>query len=116
MATLDVVREAGAVPANFLDVGGGAEQALVAQAMHIMLSDKKVKRLVVNIFGGILRCDEAALGLVRACREKGRTDLPVIARLLGTNAEEGRKILDQSELEVTFVEDLNGLAKALAAK
>lgn len=113
MATMDTVRQAGAAPANFLDVGGGADETKVAHAVRIMLSDAKVKRVLVNIFGGILRCDQAALGVVAACRETKRTDVPILARLLGTNAQEARSILETSGLPVTFVDDLAGVAQAL---
>ena len=107
MATLDVTTAAGAMPANFLDVGGGATIEKVASAVSIILSDRKVTRVLVNIFGGILRCD-----VVKAYREHG-INLPLVVRLLGTNAEEGRTIFAESGLPVTFADNLNDIAAAL---
>ena len=112
MATLDVTTAAGAMPANFLDVGGGATIEKVASAVSIILSDRKVTRVLVNIFGGILRCDVAASGVVKAYREHG-INLPLVVRLLGTNAEEGRTIFAESGLPVTFADNLNDIAAAL---
>jgi len=106
MATMDIVKSAGAEPANFLDVGGGAPLERVKEAFTIILEDPRVRRVFVNIFGGILRCDIAAEGIVQACREKGRRDLPIVVRMLGTNVEEGRRILSQSGLPVHFTETL----------
>ena len=112
MATLDVTNAAGAAPANFLDVGGGATDEKVANAVSIILSDPKVTRVLVNIFGGILRCDVAARGVVLAYREMG-SNLPLVVRLLGTNAEEGRSILQESGLQVTFANTLSEAAHAI---
>jgi succinyl-CoA synthetase beta subunit len=112
MATLDVTSAAGAAPANFLDVGGGASEEKVAQAVSIILSDPKVKRVLVNVFGGILRCDIAARGIVMAYQQKG-ADLPLIARMLGTNLEEGKTILRESGLNVTFTDTLTEAAAAI---
>jgi succinyl-CoA synthetase beta subunit len=112
MATLDVTSAAGAMPANFLDVGGGATDEKVASAVSIILSDPKVTRILVNIFGGILRCDVAANGVVKAYREHG-VNLPLVVRLLGTNAEEGCAIFADSGLPVTFADNLDDLAAAL---
>ena len=112
MATLDVANAAGAAPANFLDVGGGATDEKVANAVSIILSDPKVTRVLVNIFGGILRCDVAARGVVQAYRQMG-SDLPLVVRLLGTNAEEGRSILQESGLQVTFANTLSEAAHAI---
>ncbi len=109
MATMDVIRSTGANPANFLDVGGGASEEKVAQAVGIMLSDPGVKRVLVNIFGGILRCDVAARGIVRAFKEQGAS-LPIVARMLGTNVEEGKAILEDSGLGVTFSQSLAEVA------
>ena len=105
MATMDVIKSAGASPANFLDVGGGASDDKVAMAFGIMLSDPQVKRILVNVFGGILRCDIAARGIVKACRERG-ADLPILVRMLGTNVDEGKTILRESGLNVTFADSL----------
>ena len=112
MATLDVANAAGARPANFLDVGGGASDELVANAVDIILSDPKVTRILVNIFGGILRCDLAARGIVLAYQRKGST-LPLVVRLLGTNVEEGSNILKESGLPVTFTDSLAEAAQAI---
>lgn len=113
MATMDMVRSAGADPANFLDVGGTADEERVKQAFTIILEDARVKGALVNVFGGILRCDLVARGVVAACREKGATDFPIVARLLGTNMEEGRQILTGAGLRVTTVETLGEAAQAL---
>ncbi|PKB78143.1 MAG: succinate--CoA ligase subunit beta [SAR202 cluster bacterium Io17-Chloro-G9] len=101
MATMDVISIAGAAPANFLDVGGGASEEKVAGAVAIILSDPGVDRMLVNIFGGILRCDIAARGIVQAYKTTG-SSLPLAVRMLGTNVEEGKTILRESGLDVTF--------------
>ena len=103
---------AGASPANFLDVGGGASDEKVASAVEIILSDPKVRRVLVNIFGGILRCDIAARGVVQAYRNRGST-LPMVVRMMGTNVEEGKAILRDSGLPVTFAETLSEVAEAI---
>ena len=112
MATLDVTNAAGAAPANFLDVGGGADEEKVASAVSIILSDPKVNRVLVNIFGGILRCDIAARGIVLAFERQGAT-LPLIVRMLGTNVAEGKEILQASSLNVTFADTLTEAAAAI---
>ena len=112
MATLDVTNAAGAAPANFLDVGGGATDEKVAQAMEIILSDPKVRRVLVNVFGGILRCDVAARGIVLAYQRRN-SQLPLIVRMLGTNLEEGKSILAGSGLNVTFADTLTEAAEAI---
>jgi len=112
MATLDVTNAAGAAPANFLDVGGGATDEKVAQAVEIILSDPKVKRVLVNVFGGILRCDVAARGVVLAYQRRN-SNLPLVVRMLGTNLEEGKAILSESGLNVTFAETLTEAAQAI---
>ena len=112
MATLDVTNAAGAAPANFLDVGGGADEEKVASAVSIILSDPKVNRVLVNIFGGILRCDIAARGIVLAFERQGAT-LPLIVRMLGTNVVEGKEILQASSLNVTFADTLTEAAAAI---
>ena len=114
MATLDVASAAGAEPANFLDVGGGASEEKVATAVGIILSDPKVDRVLVNIFGGILRCDVAARGIVMAYEERKATQ-PLVVRMLGTNLEEGKEILAASDLNVTFTDTLTEAAAALSA-
>ena len=113
MATMDVIQEAGAAPANFLDVGGGADEEKVAAAMQIILSDPSVGRVLVNLFGGILRCDVAARGILMAAEAMPHAIRPMVVRMLGTNAEEGRAILGESSLEIRLVDDLNGAAEAI---
>ncbi len=113
MATLDVANAAGAAPANFLDVGGGATEEKVATAVGIILSDPKVDRVLVNIFGGILRCDVAARGIVMAYEEQQATQ-SLVVRMLGTNLVEGKEILAQSTLNVTFTDTLTEAAAALS--
>ena len=115
MATMDVVLSGGAKPANFLDIGGGADEDKVAQALNIVLSDKSVELVLVNIFGGILRCDVAARGFLMAAEGAPHAIRPMVVRMLGTNAGEGRRILSESSLDVTLVDDLSGAAAAIRA-
>ena len=115
MATMDVTFGVGAVPANFLDVGGSADEEKVSQALKIILSDESVNKVLVNIFGGILRCDVVARGVLMAAKEADREMPPMVVRMLGTNADEGRRLLDESTLEVIIVDDLNQAADALKA-
>ena len=110
MATLDVIKLHGGEPANFLDVGGGTTSAKVAEAFKLILSDHKVKVLLVNIFGGIVRCNLIAEGIITAVQDVGVT-IPVIVRLEGTNAEEGRALLEASGLALTTASDLDDAAK-----
>ena len=105
MATMDVIKLAGSEPANFLDVGGGATKETVAAGFRILLKDKHVKGIFINIFGGIVRCERIAYGVIEAAKEVGIT-LPVVVRLQGTNAEEGRKLLLESGLKVDVATDL----------
>ena len=112
MATLDVTTAAGAAPANFLDVGGGATPEKVASAVKIILSDPKVRRVLINIFGGILRCDIAGEGIVLAYEET-RATTPLVVRMLGTNVVEGKEILKMSELPVVFADTLTEAADAI---
>lgn len=98
MATMDIIMHAGGMPANFLDVGGGASEEAVKNAFRILVSDKSVKAALVNIFGGIVRCDLIARGIVKAAKEVD-FKLPLVMRLEGTNVEEGKKILEESGLE-----------------
>ena len=112
MATLDVTTAAGAAPANFLDVGGGATPEKVASAVKIILSDPKVRRVLINIFGGILRCDIAGEGIVMAYKETGST-IPLVVRMLGTNVVEGKEILGASALPVVFADTLTEAANAI---
>ena len=115
LATLDLASAAGAIPANFLDVGGGANEEKVASAVRIILSDPKVDRVLVNIFGGILRCDVAARGIVLAYQQKV-SRLPLVVRMLGTNVEEGKAILRDSGLNVTFTDTLAEAARVIQEK
>lgn len=110
MATMDVIKLAGASPANFLDVGGGATQEAVTAAFKIILKDTKVKAILVNIFGGIMKCDIIARGIVEAVKST-KLELPLVVRLQGTHAEEGRKILADSQLPITTAETIDDAAK-----
>ena len=113
MATMDVTHTAGASPANFLDIGGGADEEKVAKAVEIVLSDANVRRVLVNIFGGILRCDVAARGIVLASERVPDKMRPMVVRMLGTNSDEGRETLANSGLDVVLVDDLNQAAEAI---
>ena len=110
MATMDIIKLYGQEPANFLDVGGGASKEKVSAAFKIILSDKSVKGILINIFGGIMRCDVLAKGLVEAAREI-KINVPLVVRLAGTNFEEGKKILDNSGLKIISASDLGDAAK-----
>jgi len=112
MATMDIIKHVGGEPANFLDVGGGATPKKVASAVKIILSDAKVRRVLVNIFGGILRCDIAGEGIVLAYEETGST-IPLVVRMLGTNVVEGKEILGTSGLPVVFADTLTEAADAI---
>ncbi len=115
MATMDIIQLAGGRPANFLDVGGGADEAKVTAAFKILLSDARVRAVLVNIFGGIMKCDVIANGIVAAARQVGLS-IPLVVRLEGTNVELGKDILAHSELEITAADDLGDAArKAVAA-
>lgn len=114
MATMDLIKLAGAEPANFLDVGGGATKETVAAGFRILLKDKKVKGIFINIFGGIVRCERIANGVIEASKEVG-IKLPVVVRLQGTNAEEGRKLLQESGLKVEVATDLWDAAQKIVA-
>ena len=100
MATMDIIKLSGGSPANFLDVGGTADAARVEQAFRIILRDPNVKAILINIFGGIVRCDRVAQGIVDAYRNMGNISVPIIVRLQGTNAELAKKLIDESGLEV----------------
>lgn len=113
MATMDVAVAAGAKPANFLDVGGGADDTKVAEATRILLQSTSVEVILVNIFGGILRCDVVARGLMMGAESAGRNPLPMVVRMLGANAEEGQQLLKGSNLDVTLVRDLGQAADAV---
>ena len=110
MATMDIIKYAGGIPANFLDVGGGANAEQVTHAFEILLSDKNVKAVLINIFGGILRVDTLARGVVEAAN-KTKIQLPVVLRLEGTNVEQGREILQQSGLNFIVAETMKDAAE-----
>jgi succinyl-CoA synthetase beta subunit len=110
MATMDIIKYAGGSPANFLDVGGGASEEQVKYAFRILLSDKHVKAVLINVFGGILRCDTLASGVVNAARDL-QIQLPIVVRMEGTNVELGRKILLQSGLNFTVGADMADAAE-----
>ncbi|HSA93116.1 MAG TPA: ADP-forming succinate--CoA ligase subunit beta [Terriglobales bacterium] len=114
MSTMDIIKYAGGAPANFLDVGGGANAEQVTHAFEILLSDKNVRAVLINIFGGILRVDTLAHGVVEAAK-KTRIALPVVLRLEGTNVEEGRKILQQSGLNFIVAETMKDAAEKVVA-
>ena len=110
MATMDIIKLYGEEPANFLDVGGGASKEKVSAAFKIILSDKNVKGILINIFGGIMRCDVLAEGVVEAAKET-KIEVPLVVRLAGTNFKEGKKILDNSGLKIISASDLSDAAK-----
>jgi len=114
MATMDIIKFAGAEPANFMDVGGGASADQVENALRIILMDQKVKAVLINIFGGILRCDVFAEGVVQAAKKTG-INIPVVVRMEGTNVDEGKKILADSGLDLISAVDLKDAAAKIAA-
>ncbi len=113
MATMDIIKLAGAEPANFLDVGGGASAEMVENGFRIILGDENVKGILINIFGGILRCDVLAEGVVQAAKKTG-IEVPVVVRMEGTNVEEGRRILSESGLNLITAVDLKDAAAKVA--
>ena len=112
MATMDIIKLYGKEPANFLDVGGGATKEKVSAAFKLILSDKNVKGILINIFGGIMRCDVLAQGVVDAAKEINLS-VPLVVRLAGTNFKEGKEILDKSNLKILSASDLNDAAKKI---
>ena len=112
MATMDIIKLYGQEPANFLDVGGGATKEKVAAAFKLILSDKNVKGILINIFGGIMRCDVLAKGVLDAAKEINLT-VPLVVRLAGTNFKEGKEILEKSNLKILSASDLNDAAKKI---
>jgi succinyl-CoA synthetase beta subunit len=115
MATMDIIKLEGGEPANFLDVGGGASKEKVTSAFKIILSDPSVKGILVNIFGGIMRCDIIADGIIAAAREVD-LDVPLVVRLEGTNVEEGKAILADSGLAIVPADDLGDAARKIVAQ
>jgi succinyl-CoA synthetase beta subunit len=114
MATMDLIQQAGARPANFLDVGGGASATMVSQGFQLILADPNVKAVLINIFGGILRCDVLAQGVIEATREVG-VRVPIVVRLEGTNVEEGRRLLNDSGLDFMVAHSLSQAGEKIAA-
>ncbi len=114
MATMDIIKLAGGEPANFLDVGGGASQERVEQAFKILLADENVKAVLINIFGGIVRCDMVANGVVAAAKNLG-VSIPIVARLEGTNVEEGKRVLRESDIGIISADGMNDAAEKVVA-
>ena len=114
MATMDIIDLAGSRPANFLDVGGGASKESVADAFRILLADEDVKAVLVNIFGGIVRCDRVAEGIIAAAKEV-HLSVPLVVRLQGTNAKEARALLNNSDLDIAAADGLDEAAKKVVA-
>jgi len=114
MATMDMIKHAGGEPANFLDIGGGAGPDRVAAAFRLVLSDRNVKAILVNVFAGINRCDWVAQGVVQAVRDVG-VPVPLVVRLAGTNVEDGRRILKESGLEILTADTLSEAAERVVA-
>ena len=112
MATMDIIKLYGEEPANFLDVGGGATKEKVSAAFKLILSDKNVKGILINIFGGIMRCDVLAQGVIDAAKETNLS-VPLVVRLAGTNFKEGKEILEKSKLKILSASDLNDAAKKI---
>jgi succinyl-CoA synthetase beta subunit len=114
MATMDIIKLYGSEPANFLDVGGGATKEKVTEAFKIILSDDSVEGILVNIFGGIMRCDIIAEGVVAAAKELS-LEVPLVVRLEGTNVDEGKEIMANSGLPIIAADDLNDAAEKIVA-
>ncbi|MGM0613467.1 MAG: succinate--CoA ligase subunit beta, partial [Bacteroidota bacterium] len=116
MATMDIIKQSGGEPANFLDVGGSADAKRVEEAFRIILDDSNVKAILINIFGGIVRCDRVANGIVDAYKNIGEINVPIIVRLQGTNAELGKDIIENSGLKVyaaTKLQDAANLVREM---
>ena len=114
MATMDIIKHTGGEPANFLDVGGGASQERVEDAFRILLADKNVEAVLVNIFGGIVRCDMVAKGVVAAAKNLG-VEIPIVARLAGTNVEEGKRVLNESGINIISADGMQDAAEKVVA-
>jgi succinyl-CoA synthetase beta subunit len=114
MATMDIIKLAGGEPANFLDVGGGANAEQIRNAFKILMSDKAVKAVLINIFGGILRCDVLAQGVIAAVRDLG-VRVPIVIRMEGTNVEQGKKMLRESGLNFTTADTMSEAAERVVA-
>jgi succinyl-CoA synthetase beta subunit len=107
---MDLIQHSGGSPANFLDVGGGASAETVSKAFKILLSDKNVKVVLVNIFGGIMRCDVIAEGIINSAKDVG-VSIPIVVRLEGTNVDDGKKLLKESKLNIHSADNLTDAAK-----
>ena len=116
MATMDIINGSGLKPANFLDIGGGADEHKVSEAMSAVLSDQNVEVVLINLFGGILRCDVAARGFLVALDKYNKKAPELIIRMLGTNSDEGKKILSKSRYNISFAENLNEISEILITK
>jgi len=114
MATMDIIKLAGGEPANFLDVGGGANAEQIKNAFRILMADTAVKAVLINIFGGILRCDILAEGLIAAVKDLG-VRVPIVIRMEGTNVEQGKQMLKQIGLNFTTADDMADAAKKVVA-
>ena len=114
MATMDIIQLEGGSPANFLDVGGGATKEKVTEAFKIILSDHNVKGLLVNIFGGIMRCDIIAEGVIAAAKEL-KIEIPLVVRLEGTKVEEGKKLMSESGIDIIAADNLSDAAKKIVS-
>jgi succinyl-CoA synthetase beta subunit len=114
MATMDIIKLAGGEPANFLDVGGGANAEQIKNAFKILMSDANVKAVLINIFGGILRCDVLAQGVIAAVKELG-VPVPIVIRMEGTNVEEGKRLLKESGLNFTTADSMGDAADSVVA-
>ena len=115
MATMDIIKYAGGEPANFLDVGGGASEQQVTEAFKILVADKNVKAILVNIFGGIMRCDVIAQGIINAVKAVS-LPVPLVVRLEGTNVALGKKLLEESKLPIHAASDLAEAARKVVAE
>jgi len=110
MATMDIIKLHGGAPANFLDVGGGANEKQVEEAFKLLLSDNKVEAILINIFGGIMKCDTIANGIVAAA-QRVSLNIPLVVRLAGTNVDKGKKILNESNVKLATADDLDQAAE-----
>ena len=113
MATMDIIKYYGGNPANFLDVGGGATEEAITAAFKILLSDAGTKGILINIFGGIMRCDIIAAGVVAAVKNVGGLSIPLVVRLEGTNVDEGKKILNESGINLVTADNLDDAAQKI---
>jgi succinyl-CoA synthetase beta subunit len=114
MATMDIIKLAGGMPANFLDVGGGANAEQIRNAFEILMSDQNVKAVLINIFGGILRCDILAAGVIAAVKELG-VRIPIVIRMKGTNVEEGKRMLAESGLNFATADTMSEAAEKVVS-